>query len=73
MDHTALERLCKNVYFPTEPVADSSPLLMNGMLFYLLTEYSNQDGPNLSAFDCSTYAVLCERSFVLASNDTSPW
>lgn len=37
-DHRQLERLCQQVYFPTEPVSLASLTLMNGMLLYMIKE-----------------------------------
>jgi len=36
---------------------------MNGLLFYLLDAYSQENQADLSSSDCATYAKLCEKNF----------
>lgn len=44
-DHRQLEKLCQQIYFPTEAIPLASLTLMNGMLYYLITEVLFQDDP----------------------------
>ncbi|TVY31773.1 putative transcriptional regulatory protein [Lachnellula subtilissima] len=62
-DHMMLENLCKKVYFPARPSSKGEVTLMNGLLFYLLDAYSQEDQADLSSSDCATYAKLCEKNF----------
>jgi hypothetical protein len=58
-----LENLCKKVYFPTRPCSTGEITLLNGLLFYLLDAYSQENSPDLSSSECAAYAKLCEKNF----------
>jgi hypothetical protein len=62
-DHLLLETLCKKVYFPTRSCSKGEVTLVNGLLFYLFDNYSNENDSDLSSSDCATYARLCEKNF----------
>jgi hypothetical protein len=62
-DHIMLENLCKKVYFPTRPCSTGEITLLNGLLFYLLDAYSQENSPDLSSSECAAYAKLCEKNF----------
>lgn len=65
-DHRQLERLCQQVYFPTEPVSLASLTLMNGMLFYMIKEllFEGNHGA-VKDYDLSGFAKQAERNFHL--------
>ena len=62
-DHMMLEDLCKKVYLPTRPYSKGEITLLNGLLFYLLDTYSQENSPDLSSSECAAYAKLCEKNF----------
>ncbi|KAH8762821.1 fungal-specific transcription factor domain-containing protein [Hyaloscypha finlandica] len=62
-DHMMLEDLCKKVYLPTRPYSKGEITLLNGLLFYLLDTYSQENSPDLSSSECAAYAKICEKNF----------
>lgn len=65
-DHRQLEKLCQQVYFPTEPVSMASLTLMNGMLFYMIKELLWEGEYGLCKdFDLKAFHDQAERNFHL--------
>jgi hypothetical protein len=63
-DHSLLETLCKGIYFPTKPIPPDNVNLMNGILMFVLLEYSlEDDDPTTPAVECKEISTLCERNF----------
>lgn len=63
-DHRQFERLCQQIYFPTEPVSLASLTLMNGMIFYLVTELLFRDRPETCAgYDLKAIRDQAEQNF----------
>lgn len=65
-DHRQLERICQQVYFPTEPVSMATLTLMNGMIFYMIKELLWENDSRLCKdFDLKAYHDQAERNFHL--------
>lgn len=65
-DHRQLERICQQVYFPTEPVSMATLTLMNGMIFYMIKELLWGTTSSLGEqFDLKAYHDQAERNFHL--------
>jgi hypothetical protein len=66
-DCSVLENLCKDIYFPTKPIPPEKFNLMNGLLMFLLFEYSmDGEDPTTPVSDCKEVLKLCERNFLNA-------
>ncbi|KAK5088597.1 hypothetical protein LTR05_002817 [Lithohypha guttulata] len=65
-DHKQLERLCQQIYFPTEPVTLASLTLMNGMIFYMIKELLFEGSYGACKdYDLKSYHDQAERNFHL--------
>lgn len=65
-DHRQLEKLCQQVYFPTEPISMATLTLMNGLLFYLIKELLwYGDHGACKDYDLKAYYDQAERNFHL--------
>lgn len=65
-DHRQLERLCQQIYFPTDSVSLPSLTLMNGMLYYLITELLfNDDIGSFTSYDLKALRDQAEQNFHL--------
>jgi hypothetical protein len=72
-DHVQLESLCRKIYFPSEPIPSGSTTLLYGLLYYIIRDYLHEKDPDLSAFDCDSYARICQRQFDLEMESFEAW
>lgn len=61
-DHMSLERICRAVYFPTEPVTLGLVTTMHGFLLFLLQEYLAINDPLLKGWDAIKFSQICEKN-----------
>lgn len=72
-EHVQLETLCQKIYFPSEPIPAGSTTLFYGLLYYVIRDYLHEEDPELSAFDCASYADICLRQFNLDMKSFEAW
>jgi hypothetical protein len=73
LEHVQLEALCRKIYFPSEPIPGGSTTLLYGLLYYVIRDYLHEMDPDLSAFDCDSYARVCQRQFDLEMKNFEAW
>ncbi|OAX81844.1 hypothetical protein ACJ72_03809 [Emergomyces africanus] len=64
-DYLQVERLCQKIYFPSEPITAGSITLMHGLLYFIIRDYIHIRDTSLSHSDCTLYADMCEKRFLL--------
>lgn len=65
-DFRLIERLCQQVYFPTQPVSMASLTLMNGVIMYMIKEFMWDGNSALSKdYDLQEFHDQAERNFNL--------
>ncbi|KAF2136053.1 uncharacterized protein K452DRAFT_148698 [Aplosporella prunicola CBS 121167] len=62
-DPLLLEKLCRKIYFPSEPLPSGSVALLQALVFYIVSDLISAHDPLTEQFDCAAYAELCERNF----------
>ncbi|KAF7595392.1 hypothetical protein BBP40_006386 [Aspergillus hancockii] len=67
-DFMQVESLCQSIYFPLNPVPVGSLTLLYGLLYYIIRDYLHEGHPDLSRFDLSSIAKLCEHRFYSGLN-----
>ncbi|KAB8069549.1 C6 transcription factor [Aspergillus leporis] len=67
-DLLQVESLCQSIYFPLNPVPIGSLTLLYGLLYYIIRDYLHEGHSDLSQFDLSSSANLCERRFYSGLN-----